>query len=241
MKTFRHLSLAAIALLGAAYTSAQTADEIISNYMSAIGGKDSISQITSVYMEGTMDAMGNQGTVKITQVNGKGYKQEIDVMGTSVVMCYTDSMGWQINPMGGNYNAENMPDNEYLPNKHLIYIGGLFITDYQAKGYKVELAGQETVGNVNAYKLKVLTPENMEAFYYFDPESYYLIRLVQKADMMGQIMDIDFVLSNYQKPDSGYMMPYTTETNYGGQFFLVSNITKVEINKPIDLAVFVKP
>ena len=72
--------------------------------MNALGGKDQIAQISSVLYEGTLDVMGSQGTVKTTLLNGKGYKQEIDVMGTVVVMCYTDSMGWQINPMGGNYN-----------------------------------------------------------------------------------------------------------------------------------------
>jgi hypothetical protein len=241
MKTIRHLTLTATALLCTAFASAQTADEIIGKYVNALGDKGYINQITSVYMEGRMDAMGNPGTVKTTLVNGKGFKQEIDINGTSVVMCYTDSMGWQINPMTGNYSAENMPDNQYLSGKDQIYAGGPFMTDYQAKGYKVELEGQETVGSVNAYKLKVLSPDNMEAIYYFDPESYYLIRLVEKAEMMGQPMDIEMTFSNYQKPDNGYTMPYTMEINYGGQFFLVSNITKVEINKPVDLAVFAKP
>ena len=36
----------------------------------------------------------------------------------------------------------------------MIFAGGLFSSDYLAKGYQVELAGQETVGMVNAYKIK---------------------------------------------------------------------------------------
>ena len=81
MKNTRLLTVIAVSLLGAAFASAQTTDEIIGKYLNAIGGKDQVGQISSLYMEGTMDAMGNQGTIKITQVNGRGYKEEIDVMG----------------------------------------------------------------------------------------------------------------------------------------------------------------
>ncbi len=241
MKNKRFLVFAAVALMGAAFASAQTADEIIGKYINAIGGKDVINQVTSVYMEGTIDAMGNQGTIKISQVNGKGFKNEIDVMGTQVVMCYTDSAGWQINPMTGNYSAEPMPDEQYQASKDEINIGGPFVSDYLAKGYKVELTGQEMVNNVNAFKIHVISPANSESDYFFDPESFYLIRLVQKGEMMGQPMDVVLSYSNYQKAENGYVIPYTIETNYGGQFFLTMNISKTEINKPIDPAIFVKP
>lgn len=241
MKTYKFLSLTIAALFCVVLMSAQTAEEIVDKYLNAMGGKDQISKVTSLYMEGSLDVMGSQGTVKTTQVNGKGYKQEIEVMGTSVIMCYNDSMGWQINPMAGNYSAEKMPDGQYLSGKDQLYIGGPFMTDYVAKGYKLELVGQEMTGMVNAHKIKVISPDNTESFYYFDPESGYLVKMVQNAEMGGQAMEIIITMSNYQKPENGFSMPYSMETNYGGQFFLVANITKVEINKEIDLAVFAKP
>jgi hypothetical protein len=241
MKNKRILTLSAIALLGAAFASAQTADEIIAKYLTAIGGKEQINQISSVYMEGTLDVMGSQGTVKISQINGKGQKQEIDVMGTQVVMCVTDSTGWQINPMSGNYSAETMQENQYLASKDQIYVGGLFALDYASKGYTIELLGQETIGTVNAFKLKVVGPGSSETIYYFDPETYYLIRSSQKAEMMGQEMNIETNYSDYQKTESGLALPHGVETNYGGQFFLVSKINKVEVNQPMDPAIFAKP
>ena len=185
--------------------------------------------------------MGNQGSIKITQVNGKGFKQEIDVTGTLMVMCYTDSMGWQINPMTGNYSADNMPESQYLAGKDNLFVGGPFISDYKAKGYSVELVGQETVGSANAYKIKVISPEKTESNYFFDPDSYLLLRISQSAEMMGQSMEVILTLSDYQKPENAYLMPFSIETNYGGQFFLVTKINKVEVNKPIEPAVFVKP
>lgn len=241
MKKFRFFLPAVSAILFSALISAQTAEEIIGNYLNAIGGKDQICQITSVYTEGSLDAMGNTGIIKTTLVNGKGYKQEIDVMGTQVVMCYTDSMGWQVNPMTGNYSAEKMPDNQFKSGRDNIFIGGPFVTDYAASGYKVDLIGQENVVGVNAWKLNVISPDNIESFYYFDPSNWYMVKIIQKAEMMGQPMDISIILSDYQKPENGYAMPFTMETDYGGQFFITAKISKVEINTPVDPAVFAKP
>ncbi len=241
MKNNRFFTLFAAALLGTAFVSAQTADEIIGKHLNAIGGKDQISQIVSLYMEGTMDAMGNAGAIKITQVNGKGYKQEIDVMGTQVVFCYTDSFGWQIYPMTGNYSAETMPESQYQSSRDQIFIGGPFVSDYLANGYKVELMGQETVGMTNAYKVKVLSPANSESIYYFDPETYYLIKMVQQSEMAGQTMEVVVNYSDFQKAENGLVLPHSVDTNYGGQVFLTVKIAKVEFNQPVDLAIFVKP
>lgn len=241
MKKIHVLLFALTSVLSISFATAQTADEIIANYIKAIGGKELITQLNSIYMEGTMDAMGNKGTYKTTLLNGKGFKQEIDVMGTQVVMCVTDSMGWQINPMSGNYNAEKMTDAQYLPAKNEIYAGGLFCTDYASKGYKVDLAGQETVISVNAWKVDVTAPDNNVTSYYFDPDTWYLIKTVVRAEMMGQSMDIATNYSNYKKMDNGFSTPSTVETNYGGQFFLTANFTKVELNNPVDLAIFAKP
>ena len=241
MRNKKLFALLAVVLFVTAMTSAQTADEIIGKYLTAIGGKEQISQITSVYMEGSLDAMGNQGTIKITQVNGKGQKQEIDVMGTQVVMCVTDSLGWQINPMSGNYSAETVSDDQYKATRDQIYLGGPFVKDYAAEGYKVELQGQETVADVNAYKIQVISPSNVTYLYYFHPETAYLIRTVLTGEMMGQVMNIETTFSDYQKTDVGYVLPYSIETNYGGQFFLVTKLSKVEINQPVDLAIFAKP
>jgi hypothetical protein len=77
--------------------------------------------------------------------------------------------------------------------------------------------------------------------YYFDPDTWYLIKAVVKAEMMGQSMDVVTNFSNYKKLDNGYATPSTVEVNYGGQFFLTANFTKVELNNPVDPAIFAKP
>jgi hypothetical protein len=239
MKTSKILLVATMALL-TGYVSAQTADEIISKYIDAIGGKEKLASVTSMLTEATLDVMGSQGIVKTTLLVGKGAKSEIDVMGTQVTMCITDTAGWTINPMGGIYSAQNMSPAEYNAGKDQLNIAGPFV-DYAAKGYTVELVGQETVGITTANKIAVTTPDNMVTNYFFDPATNLLIKTVQMTEMMGQQMEISVNYSNYQATEAGVLIPFGSETSYGGQFFLVANINKVEVNQPVDPAVFAKP
>ena len=55
--------------------------------------------------------------------------------------------------------------------------------------------------------------------------------------MQGQIVPITITYSNYKKTDFGNSMPYTAEIDLG-QFTLVTNVSKVEVNKDIDPTVF---
>jgi hypothetical protein len=240
MKTYKSIALTVIVLLLAVSASAQTADEIIGKYVKAIGGKDQLSKITSVYTESTMEVMGMQITIKSTTLNGKGMKQEMDMMGSPMTTCYTDKGGWSINPMGGGTAPEDMPEAQYNAGKDQIVVGGPFI-NYAEKGYKTELLGTDTVNKVNAYKIKLTAPNNSSAVYYFDPNTFYLVRANQQAEMQGQMVDNTTTYSDYRQTE-GYTLPYKSSADMmGGQVTMVMTVTKVELNKPVSDTIFVKP
>jgi len=240
MRTLKFIALSILTLFASQMVSSQTADEIVGKYIDAIGGKDVISKINSMYTEGALDVMGGTGTYKQTILAGKGAKDEIDVQGTSVIMCVTDSAGWSINPMTGNYNAEYMPPEQYKASKDEIYIGGPF-TDFANRGYKLELTGQETIGAMNTNKIIVTSPDSLAIQYFFDTETGYLVQMIQTSNIGGQAMDITYGYSDFRKTDAGIVIPFKIETNFGGQFFLTETVTKVDINQPVDPAIFVKP
>ncbi len=180
MKTLKFIALSIITLFALQLVSAQTAEEIANKYIDAIGGKDQISKINTLFMEGSLDVMGGTGTIRHTVVAGKAAKDEIDVQGTAVTMCVTDSAGWTINPMTGNYNAEYMSSEQYKASKDEIYIGGPF-ADFAGRGYKLEMAGQQTVGSINANKVIVTSPDSVVTQYFFDPETGYMFRQYNPA------------------------------------------------------------
>jgi hypothetical protein len=214
MKTYRSFALSFIALFCAVTASAQTADEIINKYVQVIGGKDALTKISSVYTESNMDVMGMQTVVKTTTLNGKGMKQEMDIQGSLITTCYTDKGGWSINPMAGSSSAETMPESQYNTGKEQIIVGAPFI-NFAEKGYKVELLGNEAVGDVNAFKIKMTSPENVSAIYYFDPNTSYLVKSTQEVEMQGQLIDNVITYSDY-RPTEGYAMPFKIEMVMAG-------------------------
>lgn len=212
--------------------SAQTADQIVSKYVVAIGGKDAISQVKSMYMESSVQVMGNESPSTTMIVDGVGFKSETDINGTKIVTCYTDKGGWSINPMAGANDPTPMPEDVYNAGKGQINVGGP-LYDYAAKGSKVESFGKEG----DAYKIKLTTKENVESIYLIDSTSYLVTSVMSKGKMQDQQVDITTKLSDYRKTDLGYVIPYGINIDFG-QFALSVAVKKVEFNKTIDPAVF---
>ena len=236
MKNFIQGILVVSALASAVSLSAQTAGEIVSKHVAAIGGKDAISQVKSVYMETSITMMGGENPSTTTIVNGVGYKSETDFNGTKIVQCYTDKGGWTINPMAGAATATPMPDDVYNAGKAQINIGGA-LYDYAAKGSKVELLGKDG----GAYKIKLTSKENVEAVYLIDSTSYLITSVTSKGKMQYQDVDITTKYSDYRKTELGYVIPYAIDVDFGGQFGLTIAVKKVELNKTIDPAIFAMP
>ncbi len=233
--TLTKISLLTLLLFAGTMASAQTADEIIDKHLAALGGKDVINKINSIYTESTLDVMGNQANTTTYLVNGKGYKNEIDFNGNMIVQVVTDKGGWQVNPMMGSATPDTLTAEQHKASKAQIYIGGNLL-DYKAKGYKAELGEKEGQN----YVLKLTSPENITSTYYIDPSSYMIVKSNTKGAMQGQDINITTTYADYRKTDAGYMMPFKTESDLG-QFTLSYVINKVEINKPIDLAIFEMP
>lgn len=239
MKSLKPVFLMIALFMCTAFISAQTADEVIAKYVKAIGGKEALSKITSLYTESKADIMGSESIQKTTILNGKGMKTEMEVMGSVITNCITDKGGWMINPMMGSDAAQDMSETQYNASKDEIFVGSPF-TVWSEKGYKAELLGNEAVGSVNAVKVKLTAPNNNSGVYFFDPETGYMLKSVYQADMQGQMVENVATYSDYRQVD-GYTLPYKTTINMGGMFELANEVIKVEVNKPVDPAIFAKP
>jgi hypothetical protein len=239
MKIFKTCLLTLTVLFSAAMLRAQTADDIIGKYLDAIGGKEKLKGITSVKMENSLQIMGNEAPGTVTVLNGKGYRNESDFGGQKIIQVVTDNGGWMINPMMGSSDPQSLPDDQYKSGLSQIYI--LPLLDYKSRGDKAELLGQEKVGNVNAYKIKLTDKNNMATTFYFDPTTYYIIQQVRSGEMMGQQVDVTTTFSDYKKLDYGWVVPQSLDINMGGQFSMTAKVKNIEVNKEVDPKIFDKP
>jgi outer membrane lipoprotein-sorting protein len=239
MKPLKICLFTLCALLSLSFAKAQSVDDIIAKHIDAVGGKDKIAQVTSVYIESNTNIMNMDAPSKTYIVNGKGYRTESDFNGQNLIQVITDKGGWAINPFTGSTAATAMPDDEYKNRSSALNAVDPLV-NYAADSSKVVLAGQEKVGDVNAYKLQLTNKFNKETDYYIDPSTWYIIKTTTTANINGQQIPVTTTLSNYQKTDFGLMMPYSISTDFG-QGTLAITIQKVEVNKQIDPTIFDMP
>lgn len=239
MKNLKVCLLAVTSLFSAAAIHAQGADDIIAKYIDAIGGKEKLQAITSVYMENTLQVMGNEAPNTTTILNGKGYRNESEFNGQKIISVYTDKGGWTVNPMAGVTEPQAIPDEQAKAGQSQIYAVPLL--NYAARGSKAELLGQEKIGEVNAFKVKIADADGKGATFYFDPSNYYLIQTVSSSEMMGQQVDITITTSDYKKTDYGWVVPQNMEINMGGQFSMTLKLKNIEVNKEVDPKIFDMP
>ena len=238
MKIFKTILLLNVFVLGGALVSAQSADDIFSKYVKAIGGKN-LDKVQSLYTESEADIMGNPSLQKTTVLNGKGYKTEMEIMGAVITTCINETGGWTINPMMGGSAAEDIPQEQYDQAKSQIFVAGPF-SAYADLGYKAEVLANEKVGAVDASVVKLTAPGGTTSMNYFDPGTGFLIQTVQESDMQGQMVETVIGFSDY-KEVGGIMLPHKTSIDVGGMFQMTSTVTKAEVNKEIDPAIFIKP
>jgi len=235
MKTLIKGALLLSAAFGIVSTQAQSVDDIVSKHIDALGGKTVLNSIKSVYVESTVEIMGNEAPSTTYILNGKGYKNELDFNGTKIIQCVTDKGGWAINPMAGSTTAQAIPADQLKSYQLQLSVGGPLM-DYAAKGYKAELIGKDSV----AYKVRLTTPDGIDITYFIDMKTYLIDKAMNKVSMAGQSIETTAVFSDYKKTDAGYTMAYSQQVILPQVTLNIIN-KKVEMNKDIDPAIFEMP
>jgi hypothetical protein len=236
MKTIGQLLLLVTVLFCSASVYSQTVDEIISKHLDAVGGKEKLTGITSVHMEGTVEVMGTSGTTSATILNGKASRTQSELGGQQVVNVITDKGGWQINQFAGISDPQAISDEQYKAGHDQIYVEPFL--GYAARGGKAELQGQEKVGDINAYKIKYTNKDSAVTTYYIDPSTFQVIQMSAVSNNMGQQVEVKSTYSDFQKTDYGLVVPHSIEIDFGGQFTVSSKMQKIEVNQPVDASIF---
>lgn len=236
MKSIKYFLLFLAVLFGTSSLFAQTVDDIISKHLDAVGGKDKLATLNSIRLEYSVEMMGNTTSSVTTVLNGKGFRNESAFNDQKVIRVYTDKGGWMVNPFTGSPDAQAMPEDQYKTSEDQIYIEPFY--QYTERGAKAELVGQEKVGDVNAFKVKLTNKDSASSVYYIDPTTYHVIQIVRPVEIQGQSTEVKSTLSDFKKTDFGLVIPNTIVVEVGAQFTMTTKLTKVEVNPTVDPSIF---
>lgn len=240
MKTPKLLA-AAVALLVSASAFAQSADEIVTKHITARGGADKLKGIQTLVMENSMSVQGMEIPMTQTIVSGKGFRQEMSIMGSQMITVIEGDKGWSIRPamMQGTGEPEDLPADALKgQSASLDPAGALF--NYQDKGSKVELVGTEKVNGKDAFHLKVTDKTGGVSDHWIDTTTFLESKVKKTVNQGGQEIVNEVVFSDYKDVD-GVQFPYTMETENPMAGAITITTNKVVVNGKVDDSIFKKP
>jgi len=250
MKRFLGAVLVASLLSGS--SSSLRADDqdtkaILDKAIKALGGEEKLSKATAVSWKtkGTITFGGNDNEISI-QATLQGldhYRSEFegkfgdnDVKGVTVV---NGDKGWR------KFGDQDMDmDADAIANeKRRIYLQAIptSLLQLNGKGFKVESAAEEKVGDKPAAGIKVTGPDGKDFKLYFDKESGLPVRLVaQVIGFQGEEYTEDTTYSNYKDFD-GIKKATKISSKRDGEKLLDAEITDFKVLDKVAAETFSQP
>lgn len=226
-------------LAGVAAASAQTADEIVAKNLAARGGLDKVKAVQTIKETGQITAQGIQASLTITAKRPNLMRQDVSIMGMSMVRSFDGTTAWMMQSGAQAGGPPPGPITVPEPDASQIRDQANFdgpLVDYKAQGTTIDLVGTETLNGKKVYHLKLSTKDQHVIHCYIDTETNLETRIVNEV----QGGSIEQQLSDYREVD-GLKFPFLIRTTQGANVLAELQITKVELNQPVDDAIFKMP
>lgn len=231
-KVMLYLAFMLPILLISLNTHAQSADEIIEKYITAIGGKEKWKQVKSMKVNGFIEVQGIKINFSQQAVHNVGVRVDAEFQGQKIIDITTPTKGWSQNPFGGRSSLQPISEEELQQKLDELDIQDEFI-DYAAKGSTVEFLGKDEEDGNEFYKLKMTTKNKNESVYFFDVNTSLIYKEEKTVKQQGQEMKAVTKVFDYKTIPFGIKIPHKSEQM--GQLLVTD---KIEINPTIDENIF---
>lgn len=232
MKQFKIALLTVATVITMQTTKAQTADEIVTKHITAMGGKEKLATLKTARMEAVMNTQGTDVDLIITKSQMVGQRIDIAVMGMNGYQIYTPTGGWSFMPFMGQTSPEVMKEEQAKAGAGGLDLqGNLF--NYKEKETQIELLSKEKLDSSECYKIKATLKSGKIITYFIDTKTNYIVQSVSKQSINGEEKEVTNGYANYKTTGDGFVFPYTGITSQG-----TMNFSKIEVNIPIDEKIF---
>lgn len=213
-----------------------TAEEILEKAIAATGGREARQRITSVVSKGTLEVVtqGLQGTIEIYAKAPNKLLIIQTIPGLEIKQGFDGEVGWVYNSLQGVRQLEAAELATFK--RRAIFHSELH---WRQLYEKVELIGQEKVGDRPAYVIRLTPGVGNPVTQYYDRETFLLLRTDTTQDgPLGPIAQEAYP-SDYREMD-GVLVPFT-QTMKTPTAVVVVHITERKTNVEIDDSRFAPP
>ena len=229
-------------------TSAQTVDEIISNYFENTGGIDNWKALKGIKMTASVNQGGMDIPITMIQLaDGRRY-MKFELQGKEITQGVFDGdVVWGTNFMTMEPEKSDSETTENTKRESRDFPDPFL--NMKENGYSAELLGKETIEGTECFKVKLTKkPQLVDGqevdninYYYFDSENFVPIVMeaeIKSGQMKGKTRLTTF--SDYQEVD-GLYFPFAIGDGIKDMGTQVINITAIELNPEVDDSIFKFP
>lgn len=232
--------LAAASLVASAIVAssahAQTVDDILARNLQALGGRAALDRVQSVRQTSRLVLPGSEATIVVYSKRPNLVRQELMVAGDTAIEAYDGSVAWAINRVMGVTGPTALSGTQAEAIRNQSGFDGI-LASARARGDLIDLVGAETLRGRSVIHLRLsATDHHRQVQCYVDAETYLEVRTVTESRAGRLEQD----LLDY-RPVEGVMMPFTIKTTIAGRPVGDVVVSKVEMNVPIDDAIFKMP
>lgn len=206
-----------------------TADKVIENYLTALGGEEKLKQLKDIKMVMTASIQGND--IEIVQTNKLPGKMLREVKMGSMVMQKEIYNG---NKAAMYQQGQKMPDNGVNPEDYVFESALVPELEYKNSNVKTELKGLENIDGEDVYVVEVTLPSGEKSSHYFNTETGLKMKEVSSMKTPQGEMTQSILISEYLEK-SGVKFPGKITLSPPG---LVAEVISIEVNKGVEDTLF---
>ena len=220
-------------------SKAQTAETIITNYISFTGGVQQWKKISSIVSSGTYNYGGMEFPFEAYSKAPDQYMYKVSSNGKYFAQAFDGKQGWKIDGFKDETTKTilNGKEARAMANEADVELENAFI-DYKEKGYVATLEGKDSVGKIACYTIKLISNSNDTATYFFSTNDFSLLKkqaVAKNAELDNSLLDTYY--SDYTTVE-GIKFPFKMISKVGDQTILTITIKKMELNAAIPDSTF---
>ena len=215
-----------------------TVDDIVARHVAACGGLKKIRAIQTLREKGRITAGANRQALVTRELKRPNrIRFEFTVQGVTGVFVSDGERGWKMSPFEGNTGPTPLSEEVVQEAAEQGDFEGPLV-DWSAKGHQVELIGRETVGDREAFKLKLTLKSGAVRYEYLDVKTFYRLRTDSTREIRGHPVQIQATFGDYKKTQ-GVLFPHRIEVAAAGRPQHLSVVVdKIEVNPPLSDTLF---